>query len=69
VATLSSGECFGELALLDRGLRAATVTANRQCSLSRIMDDDFRDLLERCPSIAIQMLAILARRNASLLDR
>ncbi len=69
VATLRDGECFGELALLDRGLRTATVTANTACELSRIGDEDFRELLERYPSIALAMLSILARRVTSLLEK
>ncbi|HEX7479646.1 MAG TPA: cyclic nucleotide-binding domain-containing protein, partial [Polyangiales bacterium] len=69
VATLRDGECFGELALLDRGLRSATVSARTACQLSRIADEDFRELLERYPSIAMAMLAILARRNAGLLEK
>lgn len=69
VATLREGECFGELALLDRGLRAATVKAARDCDLLCIVDEDFRELLERHPSIAIHMLAILARRSTALLER
>ena len=68
VATLRAGECFGEMALLDRGLRAASVTTSSACELSRIGDEDFRDLLESYPGIAMAMLAILARRAASLLE-
>ncbi|HEX2678415.1 MAG TPA: cyclic nucleotide-binding domain-containing protein, partial [Polyangiales bacterium] len=69
VAELKDGECFGELALLDKGLRSATVTSITACDLLRIVDEDFRELLERYPSIAIHMLAILARRTTDLLQR
>jgi Cyclic nucleotide-binding domain len=65
IATLKAGECFGEMAVLDQGLRTATVTALTDCELRRIGDEDFRELLERTPGIAISMLAILARRVTS----
>jgi HEAT repeat protein len=69
VAVLSDGECFGELALLDRGVRSATITARTDCELARIRAEDFHDLLDEAPSIARAMLLILARRQASLLDK
>jgi hypothetical protein len=69
VAVLGDGECFGELALLDRGVRSATITARTDCELARIRAEDFHDLLDEAPSIARAMLLILARRQASLLDK
>jgi hypothetical protein len=69
LATLHDGECFGELALLDRGVRKATVTTHGECELARIRADDFNDLLEEAPSIARAMLGILARRTAGLLEQ
>ena len=69
MAVLSDGECFGELALLDRGVRSATVTARTDCELARIRAEDFHDLLDEAPSIARAMLLILARRQARALDK
>jgi HEAT repeat protein/MFS family permease len=69
LATLRDGECFGELALLDRGTRSATVTARTDCETAKIRAEDFHDLLDEVPSIARAMLAILARRTQNLLDR
>lgn len=50
IATLSAGETFGELALLDNGPRSATVRAIEDCELIVILTGDFghRDkVLER----------------------
>jgi HEAT repeat protein len=69
VAVLSDGECFGELALLDRGVRSATVTARSACELARIRAEDFHDLLDEVPSIARAMLQILARRSTGMLNK
>jgi HEAT repeat protein/MFS family permease len=69
LAVLRDGECFGELALLDRGVRSATVTAKSDCETAKIRAEDFHDLLDEVPSIARAMLAILARRTQNLLDR
>ncbi len=61
---LRDRDCFGEAALLDSGVRTATVVAATDCELSVIARDDFDDLIEAHPSIARGMLAILARRLA-----
>jgi hypothetical protein len=65
LATLEARDCFGETALLDGGMRTATVRAETDCELSVISSQDFHDLLEIHPSIARAMLAILAQRLAA----
>ncbi|MBN1605829.1 MAG: cyclic nucleotide-binding domain-containing protein [Polyangiaceae bacterium] len=65
LATLEARDCFGETALLDGGLRTATVRAETDCELSVISSQDFHDLLEIHPSIARGMLVILAQRLAA----
>jgi HEAT repeat protein len=66
LATLEARDCFGETALLEGGLRTATVRTETDCELSVISSEDFHDLLEIHPSIARAMLAILAQRLAAL---
>lgn len=65
VATLGDRSCFGEMALLDSGLRTATVTATADCELSVLAGEDFHDLLDEYPGISHGMLRILARRLAA----
>jgi CRP-like cAMP-binding protein len=59
------GEFFGELALLDpRAVRTARVRALTPIRCLAISRQDFADLLDHEPSIAVEMLPILARRLA-----
>lgn len=60
---LGPGEFFGELALLiPEGVRAARVRAGTDVRCLAIRRDDFAQLLEREPRIAVAMLPVLARR-------
>jgi CRP/FNR family transcriptional regulator, cyclic AMP receptor protein len=60
---LGPGECFGELALLTReGERTARVRAESDLRCLAIARDDFRELLERDPRIALSLLEVLAAR-------
>jgi CRP-like cAMP-binding protein len=68
VATLGPGECVGEMALLDTASRTATVTAATDMELLAIEPRAFSDLLDRHPSVAKRLLAVLARRFRSVSD-
>jgi CRP-like cAMP-binding protein len=60
---LGPGEFFGELALLDdRAVRTARVRAHTPVNGYCITRDDFRELLQRDPTIAVYMLKVLAHR-------
>lgn len=60
---LGPGEFFGELALLiPEGVRAARVRAGTDVRCLAIARDDFAQLLDREPRIAVAMLPVLARR-------
>jgi CRP-like cAMP-binding protein len=59
---LDPGVFFGEIALLDGGTRSASVVASEASELLVIDRRDFLDLLRRRPPIAIELLAVLARR-------
>jgi CRP/FNR family transcriptional regulator, cyclic AMP receptor protein len=61
-ARLGPGDFFGEIALLDRGPRTATVTSTSPIRLVGITAWVFRGLLEEHPSIALTMLEVVARR-------
>ena len=61
LATFGSGTIFGELALLDEGLRSATVTAEEDLICYSLSKDDFAALGVELPAIAIKLLASLGR--------
>jgi CRP-like cAMP-binding protein len=56
------GSFFGELALLDRGLRTATVTADTQMSLFVFSRTEFSSIPGLAPSVARKMAVELTRR-------
>ncbi len=62
VATLSPGQYFGEMALLDRGPRSATVVAETPMRLLVIGQREFSALLDEVPMLAHKLLAAMAAR-------
>jgi len=64
VATLGPGDFFGELALLLRRPRTATVTLTAPSRLVSISAHNFRPLLASSPAIQLKMLEALAERLA-----
>jgi CRP-like cAMP-binding protein len=64
VNTLGPGDFFGEIALVSRSPRTATVTATSPSRLLVITDGRFRALLDHSPRIQIRILEALADRLA-----
>ncbi len=62
VATLGPGQYFGELALLDRAPRNATVTAKSAMEVVVLTQRDFISVLGDVPGIAQKLLAGMATR-------
>jgi CRP/FNR family transcriptional regulator len=62
LATLGSGEIFGELAMLDGDSRSASAEALTDGELLALPASDFRSLLARHPEIALKLVAGLVRR-------
>ena len=62
VASLSAGNYFGELALLSREPRDASVTADRDMKLLILGQREFTGLLDTIPGLASKILAIMAKR-------
>lgn len=60
IAELGPGSMIGELGLLDRGTRTATVTANGPVDLLVIGPREFAALLDDVPSINHKLLRSLA---------
>ncbi len=69
VNTLSSGDFFGEMALIDGYPRNATITALSDTKLVELGRWVFLDALRREPNIAVAMLPILTRRIRALEER
>ena len=62
IATLESGEFFGEIAMISGGPRTATVTTTSPSSLLVIGERQFGALVEETPSIATSVLQVLGER-------
>ena len=66
VAHLRAGDYFGELGLLDSGLRDATVTARTPMELIVLAQWDFEQALEEAPGMTRGLLTRMAQRLRSL---
>ncbi len=62
LARLGPGEFFGEMALLNRKPRSATIRALTPVQALALGRDDFRDVLIEAPRIGIGLLEILSNR-------
>jgi len=62
VATLGPGGSFGELALLDKAPRDATVTAQTPMELVVLGQREFAGLIDDVPGFSRKLLAGMARR-------
>jgi CRP/FNR family cyclic AMP-dependent transcriptional regulator len=62
IATLGPGQYFGELALIDRKPRSATVESATEMKLLVLGQREFAGLLESLPGVAAKLLAGLAQR-------
>ena len=62
VASLASGDYFGEMALLDRGPRTATVTTEVPSELIVLGQREFMAVLDQVPPIAHKLLVTMAAR-------
>jgi CRP/FNR family transcriptional regulator, cyclic AMP receptor protein len=60
--TLGPGAFFGELSLIDRGPRTATVTAATDVTTLSLVSWEFLPLVEKTPSIARKLLLEMCRR-------
>jgi len=62
LARFGPGDMFGELAMVDDGVRSATVTALDELQTIAIRGEAMRRLLRQQPEIAVKMIAALAQR-------
>jgi sulfate permease, SulP family len=61
LATFAPGAVFGELALLDRGPRSATITADEDLKAFGLSEATFAVLCQQQPDLAIKLLTALGR--------
>jgi pyruvate,water dikinase len=67
-ATLTVGDYFGEIALIDEGARSATVTANGELVCYGLTYWEFRPLVQHNATIAWNLLQTLAKRLRTAQD-
>jgi CRP/FNR family cyclic AMP-dependent transcriptional regulator len=69
IARLGGGSFFGEMALLERQPRAATVTTCEPCHLLVIEQQAYATIVDTMPSVDRKMLGVLAARLRELEER
>jgi CRP/FNR family cyclic AMP-dependent transcriptional regulator len=62
LAVLQSGEIFGEMAVLERRPRSATVVAKENCLLLEIAGKDIRKFLETHPEMQVKLYTVARDR-------
>ena len=60
LGTFAPGTVFGELAILDEGVRSATVVADEELVCRALTTSNFAALSATSPSVAIRLLAAIA---------
>ena len=63
VATLRSGDCFGEMSLLTGEKRSATVRADGDCYVMEISKDVMGEVIRESPDCLKQLSELLAQRK------
>ena len=69
VAKVGPGGVFGEMALVDQAVRAATATAEADCNLLAINRNAFLQLVKTSPAFGISLLNGIAERAKDLAAR
>ena len=61
LATMTVGECFGEMAVIDEGPRSADVIANTDCLLLKVSGDALKKVFREAPALAAPFLLGLSK--------
>jgi len=62
IADLGPGQYFGEMALLDRGPRSATVVADTDMDVLVLGQREFAGVIDEVPAMAHKLLTTMAQR-------
>jgi hypothetical protein len=65
LATMTVGECFGEMAVIDEGPRSADVLANHECVLLKISAAALKRVFKEAPALAAPFLLGLSKTISS----
>lgn len=68
LATMSDGDFFGEMSLLDGQPRSATIVALQDCSFAVLKREHFLKAIYEEPKIAVQLLSSVVKRLRSTDD-
>lgn len=60
--SVGPGGILGELALVDPAPRSASAVAGPDCTLARVDQEAFDDLVHRVPGLALEVMRVMARR-------
>jgi CRP-like cAMP-binding protein len=66
INTLKPGDIFGEMALIKKDRRHATIIAKTQCKLNTISRERFLSLVQEDPYFALDFMSLLLDRMSSL---
>ncbi|MBC7783895.1 MAG: DUF1003 domain-containing protein [Burkholderiales bacterium] len=69
LATLTDGDFFGDVAILDGGPRTASVRTITACDMLVLRRDEFLGFLRLNPDAAIDILTTVGRRHRETLDK
>jgi CRP-like cAMP-binding protein len=69
VRHVATGEAFGEIAMLDGGIRTATATATRTTALLAVPAGPFRAIVLQRPAIAMAVIRFLCSRLRDTTDQ
>ena len=60
--TLKTGDFFGEISMLDRGLATATITSTKDARLLVMSHAQFRDAIKSSDGLLVKVLAAMGER-------
>lgn len=69
IALVEAGESFGEFALLDKQPRSASAQAVTECTLIKVSERGYEQLLEELPNWANSMLKSFATRIKNMNEK
>lgn len=62
VETAAPGALLGEMAMIDEGVRSATVVAVSDCKMATITRQRFTFLVQQTPNFALNVMRVIASR-------